>query len=175
MWHFKTIEPGTSERNPRETEFFRLTSPPEAVVREFIQNSLDAIKNQGTIEVKISFQSVSKRDVAQFLDNTLKQHLIACGLLGGEEYPAEIPCLVLADSGTTGLDGSFASDAGRDNFYNFWWREGISEKAGQQAGRWGLGKTTFHIVSKIKTFWGLTVRDDGRKLLMGKALLKTRE
>lgn len=172
MWYFKTIERGTPERNPREAEFFRLTSPSEAVVREFIQNSLDARKNQRTIKVRISFQSVSKRDVAQFVDDTLKQHLRACELLG-EDYPVEIPCLVLEDFGTTGLDGSFLPDVGKGNFYDFWWREGISEKAGQRAGRWGLGKITFHIISKIKTFWGLTVRDDGRELLMGKALLKT--
>jgi len=80
---------------------------------------------------------------------------------------------VLEDFNTTGLDGPYEPDAKGGNFYNFWWREGISEKKGQRAGRWGLGKTTFHIVSKIRTLWGLTVRDDGKILLMGKALLKT--
>lgn len=81
-------------------------------------------------------------------------------------------CLVAEDYGTTGLDGPTNPDAGYGNFYNFWWREGMSQKIGQRAGRWGLGKTTFHIVSKLKTFWGMTVRDDGKSLLMGKALLK---
>lgn len=173
MWYFKTIEPGTPERNPRETEFFRLTNPSEAVIREFIQNSLDAGKHNENIEVKISLGTVSIRNVTNYLDNTLKKHLIACGFLDNNDYPEDVPYLVLEDFGTTGLDGPFDPDSGHGNFYNFWWREGISEKVGRHAGRWGLGKTTFHIVSRIRTFLGLTVRDDGKALLMGKALLKT--
>jgi hypothetical protein len=172
-WFFKKIEKGIPERDPRETEFFRVTSPGEVVVREFIQNSLDARTNQGMLKVKISFHSLRRKDTRAFLDESLKSHLNACNLLDGREYPENIPCLVLEDFNTTGLDGPYEPDARRGNFYNFWWREGISEKRGQRAGRWGLGKTTFHIVSKIRTLWGLTVRDDGKILLMGKALLKT--
>jgi hypothetical protein len=172
-WFFKEIEKGIPERDPRETEFFRITSPGEAVVREFIQNSLDARTNQEMLKVKISFYSIRREDTGNFLDDTLKSHLNACDLIDSGEYPENISCLVLEDFNTTGLDGSYEPDAKSGNFYNFWWREGISEKKGQRAGRWGLGKTTFHIVSKIRTLWGLTVRDDGKILLMGKALLKT--
>jgi hypothetical protein len=172
-WFFKEIEKGVPERDPRETEFFRITSPGEAVVREFIQNSLDARTNKGMLKVKISFHSLRREDTRTFLDETLKSHLNACNLLHSGEYPENISCLVLEDFNTTGLDGPYEPDARRGNFYNFWWREGISEKSGQRAGRWGLGKTTFHVVSKIRTLWGLTVRDDGKILLMGKALLRT--
>lgn len=174
MWNFKKIEPGIPERNPRETEFFRLRSPAEAVVREFIQNSLDAKGNSQQITAKIAFREIPrKEDVTRFLDDTLKDHLIACGFLDNNGYPETVRCLILEDYGTTGLDGPYNPDAGGENFYNFWWREGISEKTAQKGGRWGLGKITFHIVSKIRTFWGLTVRNDRRMLLMGKALLKT--
>jgi hypothetical protein len=150
-WFFKEIEKGIPERDPRETEFFRITSPGEAVVREFIQNSLDASKNQGMLKVKISFHSLRREDTRTFFDDTLKSHLNACRLLDTGEYPENISCLVLEDFNTTGLDGDYKPDARGGNFYNFWWREGISEKSGQRAGRWGLGKTTFHIVSKIRT------------------------
>ena len=51
---------------------------------------------------------------------------------------------------------------GKNNFYNFWWYEGKSEKKGKERGRWGLGKTTFHVASKIRLFFGLTVRQDDR-------------
>jgi hypothetical protein len=172
-WFFKEIEKGIPERDPRETEFFRITSPGEAVVREFIQNSLDARTNQGMLKVKISFHSIRRERIGTFLDNTLKSHLNACDLIDSVEYPENMSCLVLEDFDTTGLDGPYEPDARSGNFYNFWWREGISEKRGRRAGRWGLGKTTFHIVSKIRTLWGLTVRNDGKILLMGKALLKT--
>lgn len=175
MWNFKILEPGTPERNPRETEFFRLKSPSEAVVREFIQNSLDARNNEKTIKIVISFTRVPGENFCNFLDNTLKEHLIACNILHGHEYPEFIPFLILEDFGTTGLDGPYNPDARDGNFYNFWWREGISQKTEQKAGRWGLGKITFHIVSKIRTFFGLTIRNDRKTLLMGKTLLKTHE
>jgi len=164
---------GIPERNPRETEFFRITSPGEAVVREFIQNSLDARRNQNPVKIKISLNSIRRENINNFLDSELKDHLSACSLIDGGEYPEDVSYIVLEDFNTTGLDGPYNPDAGDGNFYNFWWREGISEKKGQRAGRWGLGKTTFHIVSKIRTLWGLTVRDDGKIFLMGKALLKT--
>jgi len=170
-WDFRPIEKGIPERNPREAEFFRMTSQGEALVREFIQNSLDASRNQEAIKVKITRNSIRRRNIATFLDDTLKSHLNACGLIDGQEYPEDAPYFVLEDFNTTGLDGSYDPDVGDGNFYNFWWREGISEKIGQRAGRWGLGKITYHNVSAIRTFWGFTVRDDGKALLMGKTLL----
>jgi len=171
-WHFKEKEKGIPERNPRETEFFRITRPNEAVVREFIQNSLDARNNQKQINIKISFNSVRRQNITTFLDNTLKSHLKPCGFIKDVEYPLEISYLLLEDFNTTGLDGPYEPNAEDGNFYNFWWREGISDKSGQRGGRWGLGKTTYHIISKIRTFWGLTIRNDGKILLMGKVLLK---
>ncbi len=173
MWNFRVIDTGFPERNPRETEFFKLRSFSEAVAREFIQNSLDARISNENVKIKISLITCKKKEVGLFLDNDLKQHLVACDLLPGSEYPEDIRCLILEDYGTTGLDGSYLPDAGNGNFYDFWWREGISEKTSQKAGRWGLGKITFNMVSKIRTFFGLTVRNDGKILLMGKALLKT--
>ena len=169
MWRFRKIEPGVVERNPRESEFFRLTEPDEAVVREFIQNALDARYEQETVRVRIYIGRARGREISTYL-NELSPHLSASGFnrVGDSEI---IEFLTIEDSGTTGLDG----DTGRSdsNFYHFWWREGISAKTGRRAGRWGLGKITFHLVSKIRTFWGFTVRkDDSRALLMGKALLK---
>lgn len=174
MWVFKPMEPGIPERNPRETEFFRITSPSEAVVREFIQNSLDArTNNEEDVRIKIGFHRIISKNIDEFLGDELKKHLIACGFLKDNHFPENIPCLLLEDFGTTGLNGDYDPGAGAGNFYNFWWREGISEKTQGKAGRWGLGKTTFHIISKIRTFLGLTVRNDGETLLMGKTLLKT--
>jgi len=168
MWMFRKIEPGVPERNPREGEFFRLTEPDEAVVREFIQNALDA-RNDNMVSVRMYLGEAEYHRVSKYFDS-LYPHLRASGL----EFPSgggRVRFLTIEDYGTTGLDGDIKrSDS---NFYNFWWREGISAKGGRLGGRWGLGKTTFHLVSQIRTFWGLTVRsDDNRTLLMGKVLLK---
>ncbi|MBU0596637.1 hypothetical protein KKA94_00550 [Patescibacteria group bacterium] len=110
----------------------------------------------------------------------LESHLKACDLFQFPDNMKAISFLTIEDFNTTGLDGTTAEDGKRppttelSNFYEFWWCEGASKKTGKEGGRWGLGKTTFHMASQLKSFWGLTVRqDDSRELLMGKALLKS--
>lgn len=180
MWKFKCVEPGEPERDPHEPEFFRLPNPAEALVREVIQNSLDA-KKSGTQTVSVRFYigEVEKRNTKNYFSSELEQHLKACNFLP-KDYARlnRIKFITIEDSGTTGLDGATGEDGSSpekgNNFYDFWWREGMSGKRGREAGRWGLGKTTFHMASKLRLFFGLTLRqDDSRKLLMGKALLKT--
>jgi len=179
MWQFIKLEPGMPERDPHEAEFFRLTNPAEQVVRETVQNSLDAkIEEVGPIRVNFILGNVRKERVRNYLGD-LEPHLSACNLLGDTYTSSDrIRFLTIEDYGTTGLDGATAEDwsrpAERSNFYNFWWCEGKSRKSGREAGRWGLGKTTFHLASRLRSFFGLTVRnDDRRTLLMGKSLLKT--
>lgn len=179
MWRFKKLGPGAPERDPHEAEFFRLTDPPEAIIREVIQNSLDARSNaQNLVRVRFAFGAVQKSNVRDYLGGDLECHLKACELPSPDTIPDRMRFLAIEDFGTSGLDGPTGEDGHRpeerSNFYNFWWCEGKSKKSGREAGRWGLGKTTFHIVSKIRLFWGLTVRqDDHRELLLGKVLLKT--
>jgi hypothetical protein len=176
MWRFKTLSIGEPERDPHEVEFFNLTGIAEVVVREFIQNSLDAKCDDCSI-VRITFEKTSKEKAENFFEN-LENHLGASNFYSSELTKAEVPFLTIEDFGTSGLDGATGEGGerpeGKNNFYNFWWYEGKSEKTGKERGRWGLGKTTFHVASKIRSFFGLTIRqDDNRKLLMGKALLKT--
>ncbi|MDP2981270.1 MAG: hypothetical protein Q8N67_04325 [Candidatus Omnitrophota bacterium] len=54
MWRFHELGLGVPERDPHEAEFFHLTEPAEAVVREVIQNSLDA-KEQRSGKIKVCF------------------------------------------------------------------------------------------------------------------------
>lgn len=176
MWKFKEIEPGIPERNPHEAEFFRLTDPVSAVIREFIQNALDArAPDTNEVHVRVCIGTEDSEELSRFFSR-LTEHLSApeirtLGIPDG--IPPSIPYLTLEDFGTTGLDGDtgWAADS---NFAKFWHGEGTSLKSGHHAGRWGLGKTTFHLASKIRSFWGVTVRiDDRKQLLMGKALLRT--
>ncbi len=180
MWRFKELEPGMPEHDPHEAEFFRLKDLTEALVREVIQNSLDANKN-GEYPVRVIFtvDSIEKSNARSYFIGRLESHLKACDILPQDYRISDrIRFLTIEDFGTTGLDGATGEDGRRpekgNNFFDFWWREGMSGKRGREAGRWGLGKTTFHIASKLRLFWGLTIRqDDSRELLMGKALLKT--
>lgn len=179
MWRFRELADGEPERDPHEAEFFRLTELAEAVVREVIQNSLDASRDgENPVRVCFTFGEREKENVRDYFDD-LEPHLRACNLQPPDYSNSDrISFLTIEDFGTTGLDGATGEDGRRprerSNFYNFWWYEGKSRKSGREAGRWGLGKTTFHLSSKLRSFWGLTVRqDDSRKLLMGKALFKT--
>lgn len=176
MWRFKPLSIGDPERDPHEVEFFNLTGISEVIVREFIQNSLDAKCDPCSI-IRITFEKASKTKAEKFFDS-IENHLMSTNFFPSEMTTDEVPFITIEDFGTTGLDGKTGEDGdfpvGKNNFYNFWWWEGKSGKTGKERGRWGLGKTTFHVASKIRSFWGLTVRrNDGRKLLMGKALLKT--
>jgi hypothetical protein len=176
-WEFRTLQAGDLERDPREGEFFRHTELAEQVVREAIQNSLDArYDGDSTVLVRFTFGSVAPEDVNQYFE-TLEPHLEASSIPANSSHNGEMTFLTIEDFGTTGLDGSTGEDGSRpekSNFFDFWFREGISRKGGGVAGRWGLGKTTFHIASGLRSVFGLTVRrDDNRQLLMGKALLKT--
>jgi hypothetical protein len=180
MWRFNELESGMPERDPRETEFFRLPQVSDALVREVIQNSLDAKMNgESKIKVVFTFGNTQLTKIQDYL-NGLIPHLQATDFFPLNFSSMDsLPFLTIEDFYTTGLDGPTGEDGlrpekGKSNFFDFWWREGISGKTETRAGRWGLGKTTFHIVSKLRTFWGFTVRqNDSRGLLMGKALLKT--
>ena len=176
-WKFGKLGKLEAERDPHETEFFKLSDNSQALVREVIQNSLDARRGSETVRVRFAFGTAPMVDVKPFFQK-LETHLKAADFDSGLLKRKRVPFLTIEDFGTTGLDGSTAAvdrpEKGESNFYDFWWREGISGKGQSRAGRWGLGKTTLHMVSKIHTFWGYTLRHDDRKrLLMGKALLKT--
>jgi len=161
-------------------ESFRRLDISEMLVREVIQNSLDARLPGEKLKMLFSFNRVEKKKVNKFFE-TLYKHLKAEIYPGGgqvipEETLSEIMAsptidvLCIEDLGTTGLDGDISSL--ESNFGAFWFGEGISSKEGIKGGRWGQGKTTFHMASKISSFWGLTRRNsDSRELLMGKALL----
>ncbi len=180
MWKFRELREGQPERSPHEAEFFNVgdLDPSASIVREVIQNSLDAkLPESDSIRVRFTFAMHSASEDSKYYAG-LKDHLKSCGFELDDNSYKKIPLLIVEDFGTRGLDGqinrSEIKEETKSNFYDFWWREGISKKEGREAGRWGLGKTVFHIYSKLRSFWGLTIRyDDNRMLLFGKSLLKT--
>ncbi len=176
MWHFGEIKKGQPERDPHEAEFFNLNDPPNSLVREVIQNSLDAkLEHEEKIKVCFSFGNTSKLDTKDYYE-PLIPHLRASKLIKDEfEIREDIRFISIEDYNTKGLDGAITRiEKNKGNYYSFWWYEGKSNKTGASAGRWGLGKTVFHASSELKAFWGLTVRsDDSKELLLGKAVMRT--
>jgi len=180
MWRFRALGEGEPERSPHEAEFFNVgdLDPSSALVRESIQNSLDAkLNSHNTVHVKFTLGTKPKEKINPYYSDLLS-HVQSCGFKLDSATKDQFTYLLIEDFGTRGLDGPISrtevSDGQKSNYYNFWWREGISRKEGRDAGRWGLGKTVFFVCSELRSFWGLTVRqDDNKEFLLGKALLKS--
>lgn len=179
-WKFRAKHPADVNVDPVQSAFFAteaLDDATDALVRETIQNSLDAAdEGAGQVEVRFSF---TEGDATEFLDG-LRPHVE--GAFDREVLPPRgktVRCLVIEDFGTRGLEGDVAQHddplgASRNDFYYFWRNVGRSSKSDSDRGRWGLGKTVFPAASKLHSFFGLTVRASDRQcLLMGQAVLRT--
>lgn len=187
-WFFKKHRPGDTTREPIQGEFFAneaISNSAEALVREGVQNTLDANPNGQPADVRIRLSgaegALAAEKIAPYVDGVWP-HLQA-KQNGLHEPPASAtPCLYLLfeDFGTTGLEGNpgqWRKEAGLKNgFFNFFRAEGHSDKEETDRGRWGVGKTVFPRASRVSTFWGLTVRaSDKKRLLMGRTILKSHQ
>lgn len=181
-WYFRPVERGEVKRDPQEAEFFTEEGEPDALIREVIQNSLDAAADD-TVSIEITFEEVDEEDASDVRDiyfQRLEQHLEAQEFLSTNPLDGDtIPFITVEDFGTTGLRGDPGvysdRDADPDNsFFWFWRNVGRSGKGQTDLGRWGVGKTVFPTSSQVFSYLGLTKRrDDDRTLLMGLAVMKT--
>lgn len=188
-WRFRRMHPGEMNVDPIEGEFFSteaLDSLADALVREAIQNSLDARRPGECLRMRFAF---SGADDALDADRTgawltgLMPHLRAARS-GVADLPADgaaLSFLTVEDFGTRGLqgdplqseDGELDETRERNDFYYFWRNIGRSRKSATDLGRWGLGKTVFPAASRINSFFAFTVRhDDGRRLLLGQSVAR---
>lgn len=190
QWRFRRMQPGEMNIDPIEAEFFSteaLGSMADALVREAIQNSLDARRPGENLSMRISvaladaaLDGPEKRDYT----NGLAPHLNASRSGLTKPPPADEPLSYIAieDFGTRGLQGDPAlsedeeidvENGLRNDFFFFWRNIGRSRKHASELGRWGLGKTVFQAASRINSFFALTRRaNDERRLLMGQSVLK---
>lgn len=184
-WFFRAQNPGEITRDPIIGEFFSteaIENPAEALVREGIQNALDAKTGQ-EVRVRIFLaggdHALNGSQVSPWLDN-IWDHLYSEGN-GLRDVPSQNdPCsyLVFEDFGTTGLQGDihqpFDEPRNKNSFFYFFRAEGRSGKSETDRGRWGIGKHVFPRSSRISAYFGLTVRaDDNANLLMGHVVLKS--
>jgi hypothetical protein len=185
-WHFPERRRGEKLRNSTVGAFFTneaINHPGEALIREGIQNSLDAA-DDGPVEIRVYLSGDECAVDADTLQPYLKgawEHYRAPGNGLSDVPSANDTCrfLVFEDFGTTGLQGDPGQDyqsTNKNPFYHFFRAEGTSDKSEQDRGRWGVGKDVFLQASQVKTLFGATVRsDDARRLLMGMAVLGSHE
>jgi hypothetical protein len=187
QWNFREMMKGEMNADPVHGEFFSteaLDSLAAALVREFIQNALDARQGVDPVRVRFVLGKTDADSTSPYVDG-LRGHVQAkdSGVKKEVLPDADEPMsfLGIEDFGTRGLRGDpthddediGASAGHRNDFYYFWRNLGRSGKGEAERGRWGLGHTVFAAASRMNSFLGLTVRDDdGRKLLMGQSVLK---
>lgn len=183
-WHFRKKQLGEITRDPVVGEFFStdaIDNPAEALVREGIQNALDArLESESQVRVRI-FVSKGNKSISENWIGNAWLHFKAKGN-GLQNIPLETEnCsyLVFEDFGTTGLYGDEKqdTDSGKKNpFFYFFRAEARSGKSGEDRGRWGVGKHVFPRSSRISTYFGMTLRSsDEKKMLMGHTILKYHE
>lgn len=184
MWVFNTLRVGDKLRNPIQGEFFATSAiegPAQALVRESIQNSLDA-KTASPVRVVITVAtgSLPPQGAVDNLFSGAWEHFAAPG--NGLQDPkpepgTPCPYLVVEDFNTSGLTGDPSQTnpgpEDRNNFFNFFRAEGLSGKTGSELGRWGVGKFVFPRSSRASTHFAITVRaNDSRRLMLGAVTLK---
>ena len=190
QWFFDKVLPGVMERNPVSEEFFTNGTRLEAVIRESIQNSLDAADEcNEPVAVRIYLSGEEDKLPLEKLQRYFtgeKQRFTdpKNGLVTPSQTLSE-PCrfLVIEDFHTTGLTGitderPFEEDVAHRNdwnYYNYFFRENGSTKVGANTlGSWGAGKCVFQRASKLKCSFTYSVRNDyePRAFIVGKATLK---
>jgi hypothetical protein len=190
QWHFYQQDPTDPVLNPIASEFFAseaVGDAADALVREAIQNSLDArhkaAKQAGKparVRIHLSGDdgALSAENAKEWF-GTIWPHVSADGNGLADRPVADEACpfVVVEDFGTTGLDGepsAFAVDRSRPNdFLNFFRAVGYSDKGQHSKGSWGVGKTVFPRSSRISGFIGYTVRaSDDRRMLLGRSILR---
>lgn len=184
MWVFNTLRVGDKLRNPIQGEFFATSAiegPAQALVRESIQNSLDAKAGPPVrVVIAVATTSLPSQHAVESLFSGAWDHFAASG--NGLQDPkpepgTPCPYLVVEDFNTSGLTGDPSqTNPGpddRNNFFNFFRAEGLSGKTGSELGRWGVGKFVFPRSSRASTHFAITVREgDGRRLMLGAVTLK---
>ncbi len=190
-WQFYLKQATDTIRNPTAGEFFSTEAVgdvTEALVREGIQNTLDARRKKADGSKQPAHARIFLSEMtgalpasrAQRWFGTLWPHVVAPGN-GLRNQPAQddrCPFLVFEDFGTTGLTGDAEKDdqieGVTNHFLRFFRGDGLSGSGDDKTiGSWGVGKTVFPRASRISSLFGLTVRsDDDRQLLLGRSILK---
>lgn len=185
-WQFVKHHPETKSRDPLQSELLNQETfkPADALVRESIQNSLDA-KLPGCEKVRVriyvsgSAGSLSPLEASPYFQG-FWPHVAQCengGQVAADLENGRCRFVVIEDFGTSGLTGDPSAarvpDGEPNNYYYFLRAEGISGKAAGNLGRWGVGKYVFPKTSGVNSFIALTNRSDdpSNTLLVGQSVL----
>lgn len=175
-WQFRPLNPNefsgasTTDDNFADEE----RTSVEILVRETLQNPLDARRDASVVRVEYRIVSVDLA-ASQFTQSIFSDdwvtHFHAGDLVKDGQKPPSLKFLVIEDFGTTGLEGSYSDssiEGQTENWNAFWFREGEGAKPSRSNGGAGQGKITLYLASKLRSVFALTKRaSDGIELLFG--------
>jgi hypothetical protein len=180
-WYFSPQLPGQVETEITQRDQFSNDEVElaETIVREAVQNSLDAAIDEPA-NIKVTFRLLDKSQglTTEFMDMVLDQQLTHAQEAGLNLKDIDFinpTALVIEDFGTVGLTGDSKRKDDK-NFTDFWRRHGKSHKTGKSRGRWGLGKLVYSTTSQVGVFFGATVTKESPDILfMGQTVLNLRK
>ncbi len=159
-WEFEQYGEKSVERDSSSDKFFKESTESDSLIREFIQNSLDARANNKPVKVIIRKRTLGQNFFHSFL-SSLKPHLKAVGVSVPD---GKINVIVLEDFNTKGLEGK--------NQQDFFYKDNITSKT-EGGGSHGIGKAVFHSSSSIKSFFGYSVFENNKSVCVGRSVLKS--
>ncbi|TRW25361.1 hypothetical protein FMM05_08640 [Flavobacterium zepuense] len=189
-WHFK--EEGGRDVGPNDPVDEKFKGMPYySIVREAIQNSLDAVRDKSEpVKVDFKFSKLNRSDMPNFFE--LEKHIIqsqeyyndnpnAKRLFAGmlkylnDDNPGErrleIPCLKISDYNTYGM--TYVEGITTSPFYAFLRAGGVSSKNQSSGGSFGFGKGAYYTLSPIKTILVSTVDENDKAFFQGSTILTT--
>lgn len=184
-WRFEIKRFSQKSRQPMQASFFTTSSIDDdthALVRESIQNSLDAKAGDGPVRVRFSINTLlaSSGALSNYICDEAWKHFRASdnGLENPPSKSDDCRYLVYEDFNTKGLVGDERDFEGQEgnSFYYFMRAEGLSGKNEGDRGRHGIGKYVFPYTSAIRMFIAATIRcTDSRLLVAGQSVLKSHQ
>lgn len=188
-WYFAD-QPNGQEVGPNNAmeQSFK-THPYASLVRESIQNSLDAVLDKSEpVVVKFSFMEMQGVDYPEFFE--LQHHIQGCldyfpnnhnarvtygemrKLFEGNKYHDHLGFIRVSDYNTKGMT---YEDGNTDTpFYAFVRSAGVTVKDDSSAGgSFGFGKAAYYLLSPINTIIVSTCTEDYKKYFEGAASLCT--
>lgn len=189
-WHFKTEGGRDVGPNDPVDEKFK-GQPYYSIVREAIQNSLDAIDNENEpVKVIFSFFELDRIAYPDFFD--IETHINQCNLYYSENDNAKrlfdqmlyylngdiegkkrikLSCMRISDYNTVGM--SYEESDTKSPFYAFLRAGGVSAKSQGAGGSFGFGKGAYYTLSPIKTIVVSTKTESDEMFFEGSTILTT--
>ena len=188
-WYFAD-QPNVQEVGPNNAmeQSFK-NHPYAALVRESIQNSLDAVLDKSApVQVVFSFREMNGCDYPEFF--SLKEHIKGCldyysnnynakaiyepmmKFFADEAHHNHLGYIRVSDYNTKGM--SYEKDKTDSPFYAFVRSAGVSAKDDTSAGgSFGFGKAAYYLLSPISTIMVSTCTKNGDRFFEGASSLCT--